>query len=128
MNALRKFPLVLYLAAIASFSEAADSAAPLTWEDCVATAKKNNPALISAAKSVAASQADYKGSYNGLLPNLTLSSSYNNSDSPVAKNSRWNAAGQASLDLFNLKNNADIQSASAGLSESQAQLILQSSA
>ncbi len=99
---------------------------PLTWADCVALAKEKNPDLLSAVKSFEAASADYRGSYNSLLPNLSLSSSYGNSDSSTARNSRWNASANAGLDVFNMGNIASIRSARVSLSKSDVALILES--
>ena len=48
----------------------------LTWEDCVALAAQKNPSLVSAQYAVQASHAAYLGSFNGLMPTVTLSNGY----------------------------------------------------
>ena len=98
----------------------------LTWEDCVGAAKEKNPDLVSSEKARAASQANYKESFNGLLPSLTLSHTYTRTDSSTWRDSRWGASGRAGMDLFNLGNTANIYSASAALDQATATLRLQS--
>lgn len=101
----------------------AHAAEPLTWDACVALAVQNNPDLLSAQRSVLAKKAQYSGSFNGIFPRLNLSNSYNDSKShPI--NSRWQAGGTASIDLFNQSKFADIKTASAGFNQADANLRL----
>ena len=58
---------------------AADVQTPLTWQDCVRLAAAKNPQLLSAIRAQEASRAQYKGSYNGIFPHLSLSNSYTDS-------------------------------------------------
>ena len=103
--------------AVVLFLYAPASAEPLTWQDCVRWAAMHNPDLQSALFAQEASQAQYHGSYNGILPKLSLSNAYNNNSS----NSKfWTAQGTASLDLVDFGRWANIQSASAALRQSQA--------
>src|ERR1700687_845148 len=94
-----------------------DTGQPLSWQDCVRLAAQHNPDLLSALRAMEASQARYRGSYNGILPQLSLSNSYteNSSDTKL-----WQAQGVASLDLIDVNQWATIQSASASLRQSEA--------
>lgn len=94
-----------------------------TWEDCVATALKNNPDLASSSRALEAGKASYRGSFNGLLPQLNLSNSYSDSDSFGGNGGfHWQAQGTASLDLWNAGQIASIKSASAEVRQAQANL------
>src|ERR1035438_3285552 len=53
----------------------------LTWQDCIGLAARNNPDLLSALRAMEASRAQYYGSFNGLLPHLSISNSYVDSSS-----------------------------------------------
>jgi outer membrane protein TolC len=102
---------------------AADAPVPLTWQECVRLAARNNPDLISALRAMQASRAQYYGSYNGIFPHLSLSNSYSDSKSAgLGESKSWQAEGTASLDLIDFGQWASIQSASAGLKLSQANL------
>ena len=100
-----------------------DPGAPLTWQECVRSAARNNPDLLSSVRAVEASRAQYLGSYNGILPKVSLSNSYTDSSSSnLAETKTWQAQGTASLDLIDFGQWASIQSASASFHESQANL------
>src|SRR5712691_1909978 len=120
--------LNLVLAAILSGSGAwAQTSAPLTWQDCVALAARQNPDLLSALRASEASHAQYLGSFNGILPRVSLSNNYydqgpSNSASLSSKSELWQAEGTASLNLVDFGQWASIQSASASLRQSQANL------
>lgn len=117
---------ILGLASLLLFSSGAalpqDRNGPLTWEQCVAIAAKKNPDLASSSRSVEAGKDAYKGSFNGLMPSLSLSNGYSDSNSLGAGGYRWQGQASASLDLFNAGSFADIQSAAAGLTLAQASL------
>lgn len=49
----------------------------LKWEDCVKIALKNEPSLLAAWKTQQEQLASYYNSYNGFLPNVQLSDTYN---------------------------------------------------
>ena len=105
--------------------------APLTWEDCVRIAGQRNPDLLSARKSLESQRARTLGSYNGLMPQVTLSNSRTESGPASLGRTggpQWQAQGSAGMDLFNLKNYADIGSASANQAQVSAQLRLESAA
>lgn len=112
----------LFLLVLPAIGAAQTSAGPLTWQDCVAIAARNNPDLTSSARSLAAGQANYYGSFNGLMPNLLLSNSFSDSNSATAATNKWSASGSLSIDLFNASSIAGIKSASAFLSVAQANL------
>jgi outer membrane protein TolC len=114
---------------VSSGARAAD--APLTWEDCVRIAEQRNPDLLSARKALESQRARYLGSYNGLMPQVTLSNSRTDGGPASAVRGagpQWQAQGSAGMDLFNLKDYADIGSASATQSQVSAQLRLESAA
>jgi len=110
-----------------------DSAAPLTWQDCVRIAIERNPQFLSAMRAQEASQAQYRGSYNGIFPHLSLSNTYTDSSNTsvgvladgttgtiTSTSKNWTAQGTASLDLIDLSQWAAIQSAEASFHQSQA--------
>ncbi|MCX5789056.1 MAG: TolC family protein [Elusimicrobia bacterium] len=94
----------------------------LTWEDCVALASAQNPDLKSASFAQRAGRSNYLGSYNGVLPDLSLFNSYGASNLTGPGSSRWKAGLTTSVDLFNAGNIAAIQSASAAADRTSAQL------
>src|SRR6185295_3999232 len=53
------------------------AALTLTWDDCVRLAAERNPALVAAEYAKKASRLSYEGSYNGLMPSLSLTNTYN---------------------------------------------------
>lgn len=89
----------------------------LTWQDCVRRASLRNPDLRSALAGMESSRAQYRGSYNGILPKVSLSNSYSDASS---NEKTWQAQGTASLDLVDFGQWANIESASASLKQSQA--------
>jgi outer membrane protein len=100
----------------------------LTWQDCVALAARNNPDLLSALQSLKASHADYKGSYNGILPQVSLSNSYSEGSRAGATTSgSWTLQGNASLNLIDFGEWANIQSALASYKQSEASARVASS-
>lgn len=101
------------LAAVPSFAQT------LTWEDCVAKASVKSPELTAAGLSVDASRASFYGSFNGLLPKLSMSNSYSDSKTSDGS-SRWSAQGSLSLDVFSMGNVNSVRSARAGLIQSLA--------
>src|SRR5438105_2956240 len=81
-------------------SHAADQGAArlLTWEDCVSLALSQNPDLASSRYAEQAGAANYKGSFNGLLPSLTLSNTYSKSNLTART---YGAQAKASVDILN---------------------------
>ncbi len=115
---------LLSLTALANAEEGIPQPVALTWTDCVALAARNNPDLLAALNLMEASHAGYKGSYNGILPQVSLSNSY-------AKSRRsddvWTLAGNASLNLIDFREWATIQSSLAAYKESQANVRITAS-
>jgi outer membrane protein TolC len=88
---------------------------------------RENPELASSSRAAEASQASYKGSFNGFLPQLTFSNSYTDSNNFASSGSggtsvsnHWQAQAQASLNIFDASRIATIQSSSASLAQAQA--------
>jgi len=96
----------------------------LSWDDCVALAAQKNPALVSAGYAGRASRANYLGSFNGLMPSLTLSNSYSANNSNAGPS--YAAQGSASVNLFDMGQIAGIKTAAASYSQAQASLRLAS--
>jgi outer membrane protein TolC len=107
----------LGLTALANAQEEVPQPLTLTWMDCVGLAARNNPDLLASLSLMAASQAGYKGSYNGILPQLSLSNSY-----AKGRNTShlWTLAGNASLNLIDFSEWATIESSLAAYKESKA--------
>jgi len=97
----------------------------VSWEKCLEIASSNNPEFISTQRTLQEKQALYRSSYNGILPRVSLSNSYTDSKGHPSQ-SRWQAGGNASLDVFNTSRFADIRSARAGVDLAQANLRLTS--
>ena len=115
--------LLIGLLALAAWSETS----PLTWQDCIRLAARNNPDLIASLRAMEASRAQYNGSFSGILPKVTLSNTYTDSSASGSTESKvWGAQGTASLDLVDLGQWANIQAASASLKQSQANLEVSS--
>ena len=93
----------------------------LSWEDCVALAAQKSPNLVSAQYAEKAGRASYLGSYNGLLPTLSLSNGYSSSNGSGGSPG-YSAGASASVNLFDMGKIAGIRSASANYSQSQASL------
>src|SRR5690348_15562974 len=96
--------LILSLTALAKAQDVSPVPQPatLTWQDCVQIAARNNPDLLSALAASEASRALYLKSFNGILPQINLSHSYNDSQSGSVESKLWNAEGTASLDLIDV--------------------------
>jgi outer membrane protein TolC len=96
----------------------------LTWDDCVALAARRNPTLVAADYAEKASRYSYYGSYDGVLPSLTLTNSYarNNTVNGVAIGSQglYTAAATANWSLFNMGQVASIRTAKAGYNQALA--------
>ncbi|HAM36553.1 MAG TPA: hypothetical protein DEB40_01060 [Elusimicrobia bacterium] len=94
----------------------------LSWEDCVALALRNNPDLAASRRGQEASRASYRGSFNGLFPQLSLSHNYSETGGGRGAGKTWQAQAAASMDLFNASNIAAIKSSKASLAQAQAGL------
>jgi outer membrane protein TolC len=110
---VRRKPLI-YLSLIFSFFDIGRAAnnIPLTWLESVKIAREKNPVFLSAIKEIQERQSSYRVSQNGLFPSVDLSSTYSDSESD-SNSSRWQSAGSASLDVFNLGTYGAIKSARA---------------
>jgi outer membrane protein TolC len=121
------------LSLIALPAGAADQ--PLTWNDCVRLAARNNPDLLSALQALESDQATYKGSFNGILPHVSLTNSYSDSrfsrtgvlgnglvGTVAGESKQWNAEASANLRLIDFGEWANIQTASASLQEGRSNL------
>lgn len=108
-------------ARMAPLPPAAAAPKALNWQDCVALAALKNPALTSADYSLQSARASYYGSFNGLLPNLTLSNGYASSGVPA-----YTSQYAASINLFNMTQVASIKTAASNYTQAQASLRLAS--
>jgi len=100
---------------------------PLSWEDCVQSALKDNPDLSAAKKAIESARASYYASWNELLPSITTLEdgytkvkSHSNQSSFLSANGvagggalPWTLQGTAKMDIFNLKDSQDIRRAKA---------------
>lgn len=116
--------LALGIIGVGAIVFAKDALSPLTWAECVSIALRQNPDLASAREGKAASTYARRGSYNGLMPTLTLSNSY--TDTQGANNALWTAQASANLNIIDASAIAGIQSASAQLVQAEARQRLAS--
>src|SRR5689334_22083837 len=91
----------------------------LTWSDSVRLVAQKNPEIAAALRDVESRRALYKGSYNSLMPSLSLSQSVSDG-SGASRTNRWQEGGNARLDLVNLGSVADIRSRAAALQQTRA--------
>jgi outer membrane protein TolC len=108
-------------AQMAPLPPAATTPKTLTWQDCVALAALKNPTLISADYSLQSARATYLGSFNGFMPNLTLSNGYASSGVP-----NYTSQYTASINLFNMSQVASIKAAASNYTQAHASLRLAS--
>ncbi|MDD5656376.1 MAG: TolC family protein [Elusimicrobia bacterium] len=101
-----------------------EAGAVLTWDDCVALALRKNPDLASSRRGVEAGEASYKGSFNGIMPQLSLSDGYNETGGTRGGGKSWQAQAAAGIDIFNFSNIAAIRSSKAALGQARAGLRL----
>ncbi|OGR82433.1 MAG: hypothetical protein A3J74_08025 [Elusimicrobia bacterium RIFCSPHIGHO2_02_FULL_57_9] len=123
---MTKIRVGLLLVLAAPLVQAQQSSQTLSWEDCVALAMRKNPDLAAASWNVEAARASYQGSFNGLLPQVSLSNGYSNG-SGFSGDNHWQAQAKASMDVLNAGKIADIKSAAARLAQDRANLRLASS-
>lgn len=93
---------------------------PLTWEDCVAAAADANPDLAASRFSLESSRASFYQSFNGLMPQVTLSNSL--SEANAMPLNRWSAQASASMKLWDAGQIAAIRAASASTTLAEANL------
>jgi len=100
------------------------SALTLTWDDCVALAARRSPTLVAADYAEKASRSSYYGSYDGVLPSVTLTNSYNRdstgSGAAPGAQGLYTAEAAASWSVFNMGSVASIRAAKAGYSSAMA--------
>lgn len=97
------------------------SPAALSWSDCVKIAAQNNPTLRASLLAQQSSRAAYLESYNGILPQISLTNSYRESETAgVNSGGSWSAQMSASLNLLDTAQWATIQSAMASFEQTQA--------
>lgn len=119
------FLLCFLLLLITTPAHTQDAGSWLTWQQCLEIARKQNPDLVSSTKAVEAARAQRKGTYNGLMPNVTLTNSVGETDAHI-RDTRWGASAIASMDFLNMKTNAGIISAGASLRQAKAARRVQS--
>ena len=114
-------------------SLAQDAQKPLTWPDCVRLTAQKNPQLLSALLAQQASQAQYYGSYNGILPQISLTHSYSKNSSSqhtlfadgstgilTTTSDNWQGQGAVNLDLIDFSQWFTIKNAAATYRQIQA--------
>ena len=65
----------------------------LSWTDCVSVAAKNNPTITSSKYSLQSNRYSYYGSYNGFMPQVSLSHSYSDSSTSLLGSNKWQTSG-----------------------------------
>lgn len=115
----RKLGIIIALAA--SSASPCLGAAEMSWQDCVSMALSRNPDLSASRYAVLSDRAGYRGSFNGFLPQLSLSNSVNDSKGATG-DSRYSANAGLSMNLWSPSSIARVRSASASLSQSEASL------
>jgi multidrug efflux system outer membrane protein len=112
---MKKIPLlVLALLTASSFAAAAPAGLPLelSWQDCVAAALSNNPALKAKKLTVEQYEYLYQAGFNSYLPSVNLSHSISRSGSQLSSPSdNVNTSLSATEPLFNLEAMSSIRSA-----------------
>jgi outer membrane protein TolC len=111
---------------------AEDIATILSWQDCVSLALSQNPDLESSRKAEEAGRASYRGSFNGLLPQVALTNSLSRSGGAALSSSaggfatvpsqNWQAEASANLNIFNASQIATIKTSAASLATATASL------
>ncbi|MCB4792552.1 MAG: TolC family protein [Elusimicrobia bacterium] len=104
------------------FAQSPDAGSILSWPDCVSLALRNNPFLASSRHSLEASKSSYYGSYNSLMPQVSLSHSYSDSSSSLPGSANWQTAGSARLNIFNKSQITSIKTSQAFFSQSEISL------
>lgn len=92
----------------------------VTWDECVSLAAQANPDLAASRFTLEAGRASFYQSFNGLMPQVTLSNSL--SEAAVMPANRWSAQAAASISLFNAASIASIRAASASVGLDEANL------
>lgn len=107
-----------------------EPAMTVTWGDCVALAARKNPVLTASEYAQAASRATYVSSYDGIMPSINLTNTYNRNNTingvAIGQQQTYEAAATASWNLINMAAVASIRTAGATYSQAQANLRLAS--
>ncbi len=99
----------------------------LTWPEAVAAARRENPELSSSRHAASASRQSYLGSYDGLLPTLSLSNGWSDSNTAGPTTDHWDASGSLGLSVFDMGTVSGIRRAKASLDRAGANLRLAAS-
>ncbi|MFI5347280.1 MAG: TolC family protein [Elusimicrobiota bacterium] len=92
----------------------------VTWDGIVAEASSTNPDLAASRFSLESSRASYYQSFNGVMPQVTLSNSL--SEANVAPVNRWSAQAAATMKILDAGQIAAIRAASASTTLAEANL------
>lgn len=118
---LRRPGVALALIGVLAGPLLAEEPAVLTWLDCARLAAQRNPDLLAAVRAMEAGRAQYRESFNRVLPRIDLSNSYTDSSAALSSTAQsWQAQGSARLDLIDINQWAGIQTAAASFRQSQA--------
>ncbi len=101
---------------------AAETVRIMSWRDAVRTAAEKNPDLLAARESKEGSRADYKESFNEVMPQLSLTNSYGRFKGDNAQTKYWSARGTASMTIFDPATYAGIFSSRYQFEQSRASL------
>lgn len=106
------------------FSATNDAATdPLSWADCVSMAARNNPALKAAKSSLEAAKASYYGTYNGVMPSVSLSHSYSHTEDTGdsgGTGDSYRSSAQANWTLFDMQKINSIRISQSQFDQSEA--------
>ncbi|MDE2510881.1 MAG: TolC family protein [Elusimicrobia bacterium] len=95
-------------------------ATTVTWDGIVAEAAAANPDLSASRFSLEAARASYYQSFNGVMPQVTLSNTL--SEANVAPVNRWSAQAAASMKILDAGQIAGIRAAAASTTLAEANL------
>ena len=112
------FSMMLVSLAVLTAPPARAEPRPLTWEQCEALAADANPDLAASRFTLEANRASFYQSFNGVMPQVTLSNTLSESN-PMPAN-RWSAQASASMNFFSASSIASIRAANASVSLSEA--------
>jgi len=108
------------LACVSIFAEAQTKT--LSWQDCVDLAIARNPDFASSSLALQSSRYSYYGSFNGVLPSLTLSNSYADASTFGSASNKWSAQASANMNVFSLTQINNIRTSKASLNLAEATL------
>lgn len=115
----RSFVGILALCVVVQGTASARPINVVTWPEIEAAALKLNPQLASAVDTRDAQDSAFKGSYNGLLPSVSLTNGWTAASGAP---SGWQAQAGVSVNLFDASRIASIKSAAAALDKASAEL------